>query len=397
LSAWHIGLLAAGLLSCAAALAQTDAPNPPSERPLDLSLREQVLHLPLAGTVAAALAPNVRLPVTLFLPPGDGPFPLALIHHGREVAKRATMPRPRFESAARFLLRKGVAVAVPQRLGYGPDLKDHDPEALDCRRGNHGEVFSALAAQSQAVLDGLEAQGVPVDRRRVLLVGVSVGGIGAVAAASLRPSGVVAAINFSGGHGGDPNTRPGEPCGSEHLRALMTRLGQAVAKNAMSSVPTLWLHAENDRHFTPAHAKRWLQAYVEAGGQAEWRLLPALGDDGHRLLSQGNDRWQPWVDAFLAPLGFDKPGVLALPPAQGEAPANLDALPRASASLRAVYRQFLEKPSPRAFFVAPQLHRWGWAQGYDAVARAKAHCERGRALVCAPFVVNDQAFLPIAP
>src|SRR3979411_451312 len=57
----------------------------------------------------------------LFRPPGDGPFPLALIAHAttQNVLRRAEMPQPEYRALAALLVARGFAVLVPERPGPG--------------------------------------------------------------------------------------------------------------------------------------------------------------------------------------------------------------------------------------------------------------------------------------
>jgi hypothetical protein len=43
----------------------------------------------------------------------------------------------------------------------------------------------------------------------------------------------------------------------------------------------LWIYAENDSYFGPELTKRMHNAFTAAGGDAEYHLLPAFGNDGH--------------------------------------------------------------------------------------------------------------------
>ena len=55
----------------------------------------------------------------LFRPPGEGPFHLAVIAHAttQNVLRRAQMPQPEYRALAAFLVARGFAVLVPERLG----------------------------------------------------------------------------------------------------------------------------------------------------------------------------------------------------------------------------------------------------------------------------------------
>ena len=41
-------------------------------------------------------------------------------------------------------------------------------------------------------------------------------------------------------------------------------------------------------------------AFVRAGGKADYVALPAFGADGHRIFPDGRALWQPPVETFLA-------------------------------------------------------------------------------------------------
>jgi hypothetical protein len=47
------------------------------------------------------------------------------------------------------------------------------------------------------------------------------------------------------------------------------------------------------------------QAFKNAGGDVNFKLLPPIGDDGHMLVSEGEDAWSPILDEFLEGKGPD--------------------------------------------------------------------------------------------
>src|SRR5215211_7702451 len=77
-------------------------------------LRLQQWLVPSPDPVTAARA-------MLFRPPGEGPFPLAVIAHAttQNVLRRAQMPQPEYRALAAWLVARGFAVLVPQRPGHG--------------------------------------------------------------------------------------------------------------------------------------------------------------------------------------------------------------------------------------------------------------------------------------
>lgn len=258
----------------------------------------QRLRVPLLGEYAGVANLEGDLPLDLHLPAGPGPHPLALLHHER---RYYTDGFPGYAAMTGYLLGRGWAVAVPLRAGYGEREVMGDRESLNCRRPRPDRVFLGTTVQAAAVLEGLSAHGAPIDRRCVLHVGVGVGGLAALCAAHFSPQGVVGAINFGGGVGSHPERFPGEPCGSQATARFARQLGR-TAQNQSQAFATLWLYAENDRHFGPWHAQAWYGAYRGGGGRGTLHRLPAWGDDGSRLMAEGRERWQPLVDEYLQSL-----------------------------------------------------------------------------------------------
>lgn len=392
LAVWAAALGMAGLVraqspEAAPAPVATPAATPAATPTLSLDLREAIVRVP--ATVQDAFGKTISgdLVVTVFRPPGAGPHPLAVISHGRDSATRAQMQRQRFESQARFLVRKGFAVAVPLRLGYGELAEAGDPEdSMSCATPRYGPAVEAAAQQVLAVVRHLQREP-DIDPARTVLVGQSVGGITTVAATALPVPGLVASVNFAGGHGGRHETHPGDPCSPLSVERLMA--GWATQTAATTRVPMLWVYSENDRYFAPQVSRRWHAAYVAAGGRAELQMLPPFGTDGHSLFTRGVDLWAPVVDAFLAAHGFAAPGAIARPPASGF--ARIDdaaALPFLNARSREQdYPRFLTLPLPRAFAIGAP-NRWGSATGDDALSRALANCQRRSTQPCRLWAVD---------
>lgn len=282
-------LVLIGSLWAAALLAQ-EAP------PLAADLNETVIEVPFAGNGAQ---PGERMIVTLFKPDGDGPFPFAILNHGRAgtPAGRAQVQRWRYSAQARWLVRKGFAVFVPTRRGYGA-TGGMDVEAIgNCVNPGYRESMAGGVATELAVIDYAKRQTF-VDAAHFVVIGQSAGGMLAVGIAAAAPPGLVAAVNFAGGHGGDPERRPGQPCRPDRLREVFSEAGKTAR------VPMLWIYTENDRYFAPEHTRAWHAAFVAAGGRAELALLAPFKSNGHVLFVEGMAIWQPLLDTFLASAGF---------------------------------------------------------------------------------------------
>lgn len=369
-------LAAVTLLWAAVAAAQTEAPP-------FRDLREESRQISVTVKDLYSREETRQIPVTIFRPKGDGPFPLVIMNHGRAVTnKRAAQGVQRFEHLSRYLVGKGFVVMLPTRVGYAQTYGDFDPEASGECRSLRVEPM-AIAASDQVLATVAFAKTLPfVDATRWLVMGQSVGGLAAVATVGRQPSGLIGAVNFSGGVGGDPERNPGNPCNPQQVaRAL-----GSFAKGAR--VGMLWIYWQNDLYWGAGTPRRWQEAWAGGGGLAEFQSLPPVGQDGHSGLSVDMDHWVPLVDDYLARLGFGKPGSVARPPPTHFAKVEeADKLPAVQATKDGVYRKFLESKTPRAFAVGPNNAN-GWASGDWAMGRALGFCAR-RGELCKLYAVDD--------
>ena len=244
----------------------------------------------------------------VFLPNGNGPFPVLLYSHGRSgtPAERTHTRIPDVRSSVRYWLGKGFAVVTPIRPGYGetggPDHEDAGV-VLDMfgNCGGSPTYERAAAAAASAVLVALEwVRDQPwADRDRIVLAGASMGGLASIATAAKNPPGVVAYINFSGGTGGDGTRAPEHSCGSDAMESLMRTLGRA------NRVPGLWLYAKNDRFWGSQWPVAWYSAFSESAHFTQFVMTdPVPNSDGHQLLARGGRLWTAPVDSFLAQHGL---------------------------------------------------------------------------------------------
>jgi pimeloyl-ACP methyl ester carboxylesterase len=245
--------------------------------------------------IKVAIRNAAEIPVRLFFPPNGPPYRLAIINHGSpaRAQERPGMEVPSFPSVSEWLTSRGYLVALPLRRGYGLSNGLWAENYGPC---DHPDYFRAGMTSAEDILDVLEALRGRDDiiQDQGLLIGWSAGGWGTLAAVSLRPTGISAAINFAGGRGGG-QTGVGN-CKPSHLIEASARFG------ATSTIPTLWIYSQNDRFFSPELSKKMVEAYVSSGGKAEYQLLPAFKEDGHNLFVSGEGRaiWQPVVERFLA-------------------------------------------------------------------------------------------------
>jgi dienelactone hydrolase len=229
-------------------------------------------------------------------PPGDGPFPLAVVSHGtvQSALRRAQFRRPEYSALTEWLVAHGYAVAVPQRPGHGetggPYYEDHGP----CAKVDYRKAALNSGAAIAAAADYMIHQPF-VQKRNVIALGQSGGGWGSLGLASTRYPPLKALAAFAPGLGGRVDDTPGRNCAPDRLIATARGFGEK------SHIPTLWLYAENDSYFGPELSRKLVDAYRMGGGEAEYHLLPALAEDGHNLISakDGVPLWKPLLEEFF--------------------------------------------------------------------------------------------------
>jgi dienelactone hydrolase len=152
------------LATAFAALAQTAGPQGAPRGPLN----EQIHLIPFDG--------RVLLHTIVFRPDGDRPVPLVIINHG---SPRSAADRPgltaRFAFASEWFVRRGFAVAVPTRRGYGQTGGGWAEDSGSCNSPDYFSAGRATAADIRAALVYMREQPF-VDRERVVLVGQSAAG-----------------------------------------------------------------------------------------------------------------------------------------------------------------------------------------------------------------------------
>lgn len=259
---------------------------------------------PLSNALARLSVSEARLPITLdgvgydlaariYRPSGVGPFPLVVINHGTPPDK-TKLPDVRlgYARAASWFADRGYMVVVALRPGFGSSSGTYLEAAGTCRN----EDFVAAGRRTAAIEGAIASAAAALpdaDPKRIVIVGQSAGGYGAVALADAPPPGVVGVISFAGGRGGN---------GKEHICAGEDRLIAAERQfGAGNHLPQLWLYAANDHFFRPDLAHRMAAAYSGASAApVAFVDLPPFGEDGHQTFAKADPAiWAAPVQAFL--------------------------------------------------------------------------------------------------
>jgi dienelactone hydrolase len=255
---------------------------------------EDIVDLPITVTVGNAPAITHTIKLTIFRDDTRAKSPFLVLNHGRggKADVRAALGRARYGDNAKYLVGQGYAVFVPTRMGYGvtggPDVEN----SVSCQQPTYVSAYGAAAQLTRQVIDYARKQ-TYVDPARGIVMGQSFGGATALAIAGERVPGVLAAINFAGGGGGNPETRPENPCRPDRMTALFATYGKT------SRIPTLWLYSANDKYWGRELPKTWLKAFTDPGGKAQFVELPANGDNGHSIFTANPAAWKPAVESFL--------------------------------------------------------------------------------------------------
>lgn len=215
----------------------------------------------------------------LFRPAGAGLFRLAVIAHAstQNVLRRAQMPQPEYRALAAFLVARGFAVLVPERLGHGATGGRYVEDQRGCDEADYAGAGRATAEEISLALDYLQKQDF-IRKDAAVVIGHSAGGWGALALANADPKQISAIAVFAPGRGGHANDEPNKICAPHTLLAAAVEFGKAAR------IPVTSLVAANDSYFAPAFSNALADAFRSGGGKEDFRTLPAIGSEGHWMI-----------------------------------------------------------------------------------------------------------------
>jgi dienelactone hydrolase len=347
---------------------------------LDADTNETVLMIPKKGFF------TFDLETTLYKPDGDGPFPIAVINHGKALGNPRFQSRYRPAVAVRYFMGRGYAVVVPMRQGFSKSQGSYI--GAGCNVESNGEV---QAEDVKAVLDYVTAQ--PwADKQHIVVAGQSHGGWTTLAFGALNYPGVRGLINFAGG------------LRNTDCPAWERGLAVGAADYAKTTrVPGLWFYGDNDSFFNVPTYQAMYAGYTAAGGKARLVEFGTFGNDAHSLFgsSAGAKIWQPVVSDYLNAVGMPSAPIdqyaryatltlTPVPPETDFAPLADEAkVPFVKDTGREGYKTYLGKLVPRAFAIAPS-GSWGWADGgEDPLKRALENCNKFAKGLCKLYSVDN--------
>jgi len=238
---------------------------------------------------------DIKLEATLYKPKGRGPFPVVILNHGS--TGNGSIPASmtfKEEWMGRFLTKYGFVVIAPMRRGRGAsdgNNESSESEYNSCDLGRNMDGMNNAMQDLDAVIAFAKTQPY-IDMSRIVLEGVSRGGLLSLVYANKRPNlSVKGVINFVGGWS------------AGRCDGVNEYFFQDAAKN--NKIPSLWIYGGRDNNYTDESIMSYAQIYNKNGGNLIFKLHPNIPVDGHRVIMYPN-LWLQEIEHFLQTLGFSK-------------------------------------------------------------------------------------------
>ena len=262
-----------------------------------------------AQPVASYITETVSIPnggltlrAALGRPVGAGPFPVYIHNHGSMTAREAGRGPWTFitkNSLPDALAHHGYVALVLARRGYrgsdGTAATYTQNQTSGGYRGRRAaDVMRGVEEEAGDVVAALEyLQSLPyVDKERVAVGGVSLGGLVSIMAAA-RDTRFRAVISMAGGY------RQSGQGGVDEAWPLV----QGVWRNGAQKIraPVLILWSKNDMMIDQDEGRQLEKELSRAGKTVEMKVYPAFGDNGHFLFTraEGYPVYVPDAVSFL--------------------------------------------------------------------------------------------------
>lgn len=204
-----------------------------------------------------------------------------------------------------YYVTSGYTVVVPTRRGIGEStgkFREECPYAAGkCTLADYRALaepgMAEAIADTNAVIDQvIEGREVPKGSK-ILLSGVSRGGLLSARMAAERPQLVSGVIDFVGGWLSVTDSWPAEENAARV--ELQNRLFAAIGARARG-VPMLWIYASKDANYSEATTRGFFGAFQNGGGTGKYLFVTDHPlSDGHGIASLPK-LWSTEVTTFLA-------------------------------------------------------------------------------------------------
>ncbi len=268
-------------------------------------IRNSTLSIERAQTNLVENGKPVGLEVVIYKPAADeanaAKYPVVIFNHG----STGNGDNPSLftqtwssEALARYFNKRGWMVMFPQRRGRGKSDGLYDEGMNPDRSAYARDAKTSLAGFDRALVD-IDAfmkwavARPDVNVEKMILGGLSRGGILSVAYAGRQPDMFKGVINFVGGWmaGGIPDAREINETGFTH--------GVAYKK------PSLWLYAHNDPYYSIKHSRKNFKAFKKAGGRGQFEVMKLKPDQNGHFFIFDTSVWSSTMDTYLNSLGLD--------------------------------------------------------------------------------------------
>ena len=261
----------------------TAAASPLSDEQ-NLSVTTEQIKLP--GTIDGKA---VELAAMVYRPAGvSTPRPAIILTHGRRghSPSRNAKEVESSSGSCNALAKKGFVVVYLVRSGYGTSV------GPDFEGGASSSAYKLGLAGAKSIQVAVKSiRQLPyVDPQKIVVGGLSVGGLSTMAAAGQNLEGVVGYVNFAG-----------FPVNLNQLEVnhAFAQYGK-TAKN-----PSLWLYSSGDQFlkFIDIYTER--DHFVKVGGQCTLKMTRYV-NNGHLVINRPDD-WLNYLDSYLDTVGLAEP------------------------------------------------------------------------------------------